>query len=152
MSLGLSYEQIEGGLVFTGVGSCTDKDIVIPDEIDGKKVIAVADKAFKRSGVESVVIPATVKVIGDEAFFSCSSLKTVVIGEGIEAIGEYAFFGCSRLTTVTIGGDVKSVGAYAFDLCTKLTTVYYNGTAAEWSAIVIGRNNDALVGATRYYI
>ena len=152
MSLGLSYEQTEGGLVFTGVGSCTDKDIVIPDEIDGKKVIAVADKAFKRSNVESVVIPATVKVIGDEAFFSCSSLKTVVIGEGIESIGEYAFFGCSRLTTVTISGDVKSIGAYAFDLCNKLTTVYYDGTAAEWAAISIGRNNDALIGATRYYI
>jgi hypothetical protein len=120
---------------------------VIPDEVNGVKVVAVAANAFKRSDIESVVIPATVKVIGAEAFFSCTSLKSVVIGAGVEFIGENAFFGCFRLTTVTISSDVKTIGANAFGSCYKLATVYYDGTAAEWAAIVIGENNEKLTGA-----
>lgn len=147
MSLGLDYVEVDGGLAFTGVGDCEDKDIVIPDEVNGVKVVAVAANAFKRSDIESVVIPATVKVIGAEAFFSCTSLKSVVIGAGVESIGENAFFGCFRLTTVTISSDVKTIGANAFGSCYKLATVYYDGTAAEWAAIVIGENNEKLTGA-----
>jgi hypothetical protein len=36
---------------------------------------------------------------------------------------------------------------HAFGSCYKLATVYYDGTAAEWAAIVIGENNEKLTGA-----
>ena len=151
VSLGLSYTTVAGGYAFTGVGNCKDKNVVIPSEVNGVPVVAVADNAFKYSDVESVVIPASVKVVGRDAFFACSSLKSVVI-EGATAIDDYAFFGCGKLTTVTICGSVKSIGANAFGSCHKLATVYYEGTADEWALITIGSGNEKLTSATRKYI
>lgn len=151
-SVGLYAELVNGGYVITGLGSCTDKDVVIPSEINGVPVVALGDDLFKRSAVESVVIPYSVKTIGEETFFSCTALKSVVIGDGVETIGDYAFFGCSRLATVTLGNGVKTIGAHAFDSCYKLATVNYTGTAAQWNSIAIGSDNGKLTSATRYYI
>ena len=48
-SLGLAYEACEDDpsqCVITGIGSCTDKNIVIPAYINGMRVRAIADGAF----------------------------------------------------------------------------------------------------------
>ncbi|MCR4595086.1 MAG: D-alanyl-D-alanine carboxypeptidase family protein [Clostridiales bacterium] len=53
-------------------------EAVIPDEIDGYTVAAIATQAF--SGCESVsklTIPAAVNSVGEEVFLGCSSLKEI---------------------------------------------------------------------------
>lgn len=138
--------------VITGMGNCTDKNVVIPEYIGGVKVVAIAENAFKNSNIESVVIPSTVETIEKGAFFGCVKLISVVIGDGVENIATNAFFGCVKLTSVTIGSGVKSIGDSAFASCVNLGTVYYTGTAAQWNAINVGLLNDELTSATRYYI
>ena len=151
ISLGLDFTPVNGGYEFTGTGDCNDKTVIIPSEVNGVPVVSVADNAFKYSGVESVVIPESVEVIGREAFFSCPNLKSVVI-EGTTTIEARAFFGCAKLESVTIGAEVKSIGTDAFAYCYKLTTVYYHGTAADWAKISIASGNSQLTGAKKYYI
>ena len=77
---------------------------------------------------ESVVIPDTVKVICDRAFYECQNLESVEIPDSVTEIGESAFARCNRLTEITIPDSVKSMGAgYSFNApfqgCENLKTV-----------------------------
>ena len=97
----------------------TEGDVVIPSEINGKKVLAVGGSAFnefrKDNVLTSIVIPDTVKEIGENAFYYCGKLTTVVIGSGVETIGRSAFECAYSITSFTINGNaLKKISEYAF--------------------------------------
>lgn len=72
----------------------------------------ISDYAFCQSGLKSIIIPNSVKKIGDGAFAYCESLSSATITENIESIGYGAFAYC-KLTTadlsstkvIELGGD-----------------------------------------------
>lgn len=57
--------------------------------------------AFKNT-LKNVVIPDSVKIINDYAFYDFQNLTSVTIGKGVTHIFSYAFYGCSKLTEVHI--------------------------------------------------
>ena len=85
----------------SGIGTCTDTNVVIPAMYNGKPVTS----------------------IGDSAFRDCSSLTSITIPDGVTTIGNYAFSFCSNLTSVEISDSVTSIGFAAFDVCEKLTSI-----------------------------
>lgn len=115
------FLAVDGGIMiekYTG----TVEDVVIPDRIDGKKVVSIGSNAFKYcSVVKSVSIPGGVANIGDNAFRECKNLKSVTFHAGLHDIGDMAFLGCSALTGVKIPSSVQSIGIYAFAYCTSLS-------------------------------
>lgn len=153
ISVGITFElNSNGGYTFTGIDNCTDTELIIPSEINGVPVTAIAENALKNnSTVKSVIIPDSVKTIGTDAFYNCEKLEKVTIGNGVTEIGKCAFFFCRNLTSVTLGSNVKTIGENAFNY-TAISVVNYNGTSADWNKISIGSNNDKLTGANRYYI
>ena len=62
--------------------------------------------------IKSVIIPDTVKTIGEYAF-SYNQIKNLVIGNGVTTIGEYAFSE-NNLTSVIIPATIKTIGDYSF--------------------------------------
>ena len=87
-------------------------------------VTRIGDEAFKYcSGLTSVTIPAGVTSIGNSAFYNCSGLTSVTIPDGVTSIGNSAFYNCSGLTSVTIPAGVTSIGNSAFEGCSGLTSV-----------------------------
>lgn len=64
--------------------------------------------------ITSVVIPGTVKKIGDRAFADCENLKTVILNEGIEEIGRNVFTGCKNLRKVTSPDSVTKYQGWTF--------------------------------------
>ena len=64
--------------------------------------------------IENLVIPESVKVIKNFAFFENTSLKSVKFNEGLQSIGNDAFKFCEGLATVVIPGNVTAIGDYAF--------------------------------------
>ncbi len=76
----------------------THKDVVIPDMIDGVKVVSIGKDAFWGAGttwgidatINSVVIPEGVKSIGEFAF-AYENLKTITIPSSVTSIGRCAF-------------------------------------------------------------
>ena len=167
------YKGIRYFLKYDGTASVTgfnedemDEDVTILSKLPMETaytVTSIADRAFQSgywdrdkwdwvytSGgkIKSIVIPGTVKTIGEEAFYCCTTLKSVVLGNGIEkierdafnstglvaleipgsvkSIGYYAFSNNTGLKTVNIPGSVKKIGEYAFYNCRSLTNVTLN--------------------------
>ncbi len=75
------------------------------------------------SEITNLVIPNSVKSIGDNAFFGCSGLTSITIPNSVTSIGERSFQGCSGLTSITIPNSVKSIGEGAFLCCSGLTSI-----------------------------
>ena len=55
--------------------------------------------------LESIMLPASLEEIGDEAFLTCSKLAGVEGGAGLRSIGASAFKGCKKLTA--LGANVQ---------------------------------------------
>ncbi|MDE6810738.1 MAG: leucine-rich repeat domain-containing protein, partial [Muribaculaceae bacterium] len=56
------------------------------------------------SSLQTIEIPASVNIVGEEAFKDCASLETIRL-TGVTEIGSGAFDGCSSLTSLTILAD-----------------------------------------------
>ena len=93
----------------------TSKDVIVPVFV-GKRLQSFQDKL-------EVVLPKSLKEIGDYAFYDCYNLVSVNIPVGVTSIGGEAFKGCSSLTSVTIPNSVTSIGSFAFRGCSSLTSV-----------------------------
>ena len=130
-SIGLKYKVNDDGktCTVTGQGTCQDKEIVIPEEIDGYRVTSIVGGVIEKyhSGfnkdITSVTIPSSVTSIGEDAFWWCKSLASVTIPNSVESIGNNAFYGCESLASVTIPSSVTSIGEDAFSDCMNLANV-----------------------------
>lgn len=146
-SEGLAYTLNSDGVSYsvTGIGTCTDTDVIIPSKYEGLPVTSIGVSAFSGYGITSITLPDSIISIEKYAFYSCINLTSVNIPNGVTSIGEYAFydcrkltsimipdsvnlienntFGASGLTNVTIGNSVTSIGDYAFVFCYELTNI-----------------------------
>ena len=103
----------------------TDQDLeeVYTDEY-GVKFSPDRKRLLKApGGLKSYVVPNTVSVICDEAFYLCSKLTSITLPEGLKTIGELAFFGCNSLTFITLPEGLKTIEDRAFSGYNKLTTI-----------------------------
>ncbi len=101
-SFEIEINEADKTCVITGIGTCEDTDMVIPEKNDGYTVVGISD----------------------EAFVNCNSLTSVTIPDSVTSIGQMAFEYCSSLASVTIPDSVTSIGSYAFD-----NTAYYNDSS-----------------------
>ena len=128
----------------------TMESLVIPDEIDGKKVTAIADDFMRKLGnafknLKIIVIPNGVTIIGESAFESMYPVEKIVIPDSVTKIGTGAFAGCGlksiqlpnqltvieggllqgceSLTNIVIPSNVISIGNGAFYHCTSIESI-----------------------------
>ena len=95
------------------------KDLVIPNSIK-----TIGDCAFYCwKGVKSVAIPNSVTSIGRCAFQHCYELASISISSSVTSIGNSAFEGCKELSSIIIPNGVESIGFCAFSGCTGLSSV-----------------------------
>lgn len=85
--------------------------------------------------LKEVLIPNSVKIVGEMAFYECVSLKNVSLGDNVISIAGYVFNSSSNLETIRFENNVSFIGNYNFAYCNNLKTIYYNGSVAEWAAI-----------------
>lgn len=64
--------------------------------------------------LKSVVIPNTIKTIGDCAFWNCQSLVSISFPNGLEEIGNAAFEYCHNLTDISFPKGIRNIGWDAF--------------------------------------
>ena len=74
--------------------------------------------AFTGSGVENIVFPSTLKVIGERLFNGCKNLRSITFGDNsvLEEIEALAFYECG-LESFTAPPKLKKIGDLAFGHC-----------------------------------
>lgn len=127
---GLNYTYIEGKGTATVVGRADDelRSISIPGSITigGTTYIvkAVGTSAFQGCNLESLVIGEGVETIGKNAFRENWNIRSVVLPNSLRTIGEYAFFSCEyQLKKIEMPASLDSIGDYAFSRLNNLSTV-----------------------------
>lgn len=117
-------EEEDGTLTVLCARQTAPHRIEIPTEICGRRVAAIAPKAFFASGtLEQLVVGGGVREIGESAFFGCRQLVSVSFERGLEQLKDSAFAGCESLTQVTLPWGTSAIGRMAFFGCTRLSFV-----------------------------
>ena len=107
MSSGFEYEIHENGksCTITGMGSCTDTELVIPSVIDGYLVAEIT--ARLNSDVVSVEFLEGIHVFYGDLFYECYNLKSVIIPTSTQSIPADAFDNCTSLESITVAPENK---------------------------------------------
>lgn len=139
-----SFDETTGTLTITGRGDMWNwssgsvpwyslRASIKSVELSGG-LTRIGSYAFSNlSGLTSVTIPNTVRIIDRSAFSYCSSLISLIIPGSVQTIGMYAFQDCYSLTSVTIQEGCDSIGSDAFESCTKLDTIRLPGSLRSLS-------------------
>ena len=150
---GINYSLDDDGYILTKYDVTDAEEIVIPNEINGKRIIDVAEGALlncqnvkkltishvnyselERSGLSYLFgnkIPQTLKTvvltdcteIAAHAFYNCSMLEEIILPETVATLNDYAFSGCSGLKSFTIPNTVEYIGEGIFRGCDNITEI-----------------------------
>ena len=100
-------------------------------------LICIDAQAFQGCGVESAILPNSLKYIGGGAFGDCQSLKKVYIGSGLKYFAESEgkssavnpFGGCKNLMEITVSPDNKRFTAIDNIVYNKnVTDLYFSAS------------------------
>ena len=107
---------------------------------------------FRKQEMTELVMPDTIRIIGENAFRECIKLKRISLSNNLCEIGAFAFKGCDILETINLHNvdriglkafancrglqeldltSVKYIGAYAFYGCTGLDCVIFSESLAS---------------------
>lgn len=117
----LTYKKVDGGVYIT---DCDDNvsSVNISKEVDGYAVIGVETNAFAEcEKLKEVILPDSVKYMGESVFTGCTGLKKVKIPDGITEIPKQTFALCVELEEIEIPQSVTTIGEYAFSYCNDLS-------------------------------
>ena len=137
-SYGLDYSLLGDNYWLSGIGTCTDTEIIIPEIYDNKKVVTIAANAFKGcSNIISIKMPDTVKSIGTSAFEGCTSLEKIIMSPKITELNSYVFKDCINLTEI----DLSSISVFKNNC---LTGSYIKAlTVSDGATIVMNAFRDS---------
>lgn len=137
--VGIEKIVVSEGIEVLGNGvfiNCKElKEVVLPrtlrrigtsDPTGCPKILGTMTKlegTFEYTALEEVVIPDSVKYIGEYAFANCTRLQRVVLPDGLKEIRENTFCWCKSLSEVVFPEELKVVGMEAFEGCESLQSV-----------------------------
>ena len=78
---------------------------------------------YNNKKLKKVILPKSLKTIGESAFSECEKLEEIEIPEGIEVINRDTFSGCNNLKTITLPKSLKTIGKSAFSNCKNLEEI-----------------------------
>ena len=92
------------------------KQIVLPESLR-----RIGNSAFRNcSTLDHIIIPELCDSIGEGAFLGCISLKSAEFKSEIRRLSPFLFCNCSELESISISPNLEEIGAVAFSRCFKL--------------------------------
>ena len=86
-----------------------DPIVVIPDEIDGKKVVGFESAFTLNNNIVAVKIGNNVQEVEKSAFSGCKKLKYVVMGDSVKTIGG-RMFAQTNLQELVLNDGLQKIG------------------------------------------
>lgn len=103
------------------IGAIDRGEYRIPDTYD-----TIGTRAFEgQAYITKLVIPKTVRTIGDYAFANCIGLQEVEFEEGsrLTDVGTYAFLSCVSLKKIELPEGIRHISPYMFRGCSSLEEI-----------------------------
>lgn len=119
------FEITEEGVLTAYNG--TDKEIVVPESINGIAVTEIGVRAFDANNapeIVGIVLPNATLIINSKAFNKNASIKYIQ-APNVETISSYAFQECFSLKRVD-APNVKKIERNAFEYCTVLSKINFD--------------------------
>ena len=137
------YSRNDDGIqILKYLGNLIEVDI--PAEIDGLPVNRINTAAFQNNQIaRSVIIPDSVKTIGDWAFSYMESLEAVQMSAGLISLGADAFTGSTSLRKIIFSDKVEQIGVEPFEGIDRLIICVVPGSYAE---LMLGEMGYSLAG------
>lgn len=103
------------------------KKVNIPSSINDGGIVynvtSIADSCFVNyTGLDSVIVPGSVKTIGKLSFFKCSNLISIVLNKGLEKLED----GClayTKISSIVFPESLKKIGWECFYKCNSLKRI-----------------------------
>ena len=92
--------------------------LVLPEGLD-----SIGKEAFQHNYITEVTIPASVRGIGQAAFYDNQSLQSATLNNNMETIVRSLFNNCKKLAVVHGGKNVKTIVYRAFYGCDSLRSI-----------------------------
>ena len=106
----ITYEYHTGYSDNTPDGSSPITQLTIGNEVE-----MLPDNFARSAYITSAELPASLKVIGDYAFYNCWNMTSdVILSDAVTEVGDHAFAGCAKVTRLSVGRNVKYIGYGAF--------------------------------------
>lgn len=133
--LKLGRKKYSANLVKTEDGWSLDRispspsgSIVIPEEIDGRKIVSLGKLSFRdATELVTVKIPDSITNIQGQGFYGafsgCAKLKKVTLSRNIKVIGSGTFADCGTLESVELPDSIEQLGSFVFVCCKSLRTI-----------------------------
>lgn len=120
---GFKYSVRNDSVSIHGIDENTYIKLIIPEEIEGFPVTRIARNAFaEQKNIIEVVLPSTIKEIGENAFYNCAKLEKINFPSGLERIENCAFTYTSLLS-IYLPATINYYGHSVFYGCIKLSNV-----------------------------
>lgn len=94
-----------------------NKTIIIPSTVK-----TIGDYAFYKSHFKEIRLPLGIIAIKDVAFAS-SQLESIIIPKSVSYIGNCAFHDCINLSKINLPNNLKIIEDYSFRNCIKLESI-----------------------------
>lgn len=93
----------------------TKENVTVPEEINGKPVVELANSVFSGLGVKKVTIPDSVEIMGDNIFRDCTRLESVKLSNSITELHGYVFGGCENLKEIVLPESLQYFSVNIFN-------------------------------------
>ena len=128
-------ENADGEIVITKfIGNETE--VVVPAEINGKKVATLTMDVFNHNeSIVKVTLSEGIEKIedgfiageGTGCFFGCIALEEVILPNSLTYLGQGTFSNCTSLKSITLSDQLDKIQASTFYFCKALTSVTIPG-------------------------
>lgn len=126
------YSVSSDGTVIISQYDGDEEIVTVPSQINGRTVSEIGNSALLGSTYpadvkKEIILPNTIKRIGNTAFSNCKKLEKIIIPDSVKEIGVRAFINCSSLKSINLN-KVEKLGFGVFEDCTLLEQMYVPGT------------------------
>ena len=106
--------------------------------------------AFAGAGVRSIVLPDSVRVVGN-GVFNNSALEHIVLSSSMTSLPSYMLYDCKNLKSIVLPVSITRINDKVLGGSIALEIVYYEGSLTDWTTVTAGTDNDPLGEATISY-
>lgn len=113
---------------FGGGGGCFcgcnfSGELIIPEG-----TIEIPENCFSYCSFSKIILPESLRTIGDRAFSGNYRLEEIEFNEGLIRIGQLAFSECNTLLSLNLPSTLQTIQSNAFENCYYISNITCNAT------------------------